>query len=205
MPLGASNPETNALLIVAPVAASYSPNVPLASFTTKSLPRDIAIPNGKLSLETSDAFTVAPDVVYSPIVPLPWFTTNKSSPDSARPVGFLNPETKALLIVAPENALYSPIVPLTKFITKIWARAVAGTAQSAAPAVKPERINRIFIGFPSQPKGKQFQRMTRCNPAPERLGLFGRDARVRLTDVKMPDNVSDEPLIASFLQLNAAS
>jgi hypothetical protein len=58
-------------------------------------------------------------------------------------------------------------------VAKICAWAVAGMAQSAADAANPERINRIFTGFLSKPKGKSHFSMTRCNPAPEHLGLFG--------------------------------
>ena len=63
------------------------------------------------------------------------------------PCGSLSPEISAGSTVAPE-VVYSPIVPVSKFATKICApRIVPGMAQSAADAAKPERINRIFIRF----------------------------------------------------------
>ena len=49
------------------------------------------------------------------------------------PTGPFNPEEmKELLIVAPVVALYSPIVLLLAFVTKISARLVTGMRQSAA-------------------------------------------------------------------------
>jgi hypothetical protein len=72
--------------------------------------------------------------------------TNKFPPETAMPCGRLSPETSAGSTVAPE-VVYSPIVPVSKSVTKICAPKVPGIAQNAADAAKPERINRIFIGF----------------------------------------------------------
>ena len=59
---------------------------------------------------TSEALTVAPEVVYSPIVPVHVFATNMSPPDTATRSGSINPVTSEALTVAPE-VVYSPIVP----------------------------------------------------------------------------------------------
>ena len=63
------------------------------------------------------------------------------------PNGLFNPEEmKALLIVAPVVALYSPIVLLPPFVTKIWARPVTGMRQSAATtAAKRTSVENLKI------------------------------------------------------------
>ena len=116
MSRGSVNPETRALLIVAPVAASYTPIVPLTLFATKSFPPDKARPNGESNPETSEAFTTAPEVVYSPIVPLARSTTNNLFPETAMPTGTPSEISDALL-VAPVAASYTPTGP-PSFATK---------------------------------------------------------------------------------------
>ena len=104
--------------------------------------------------------------MYSPIVPrLTSFATNRFPPDSAMPIGSANPETSEALIVAPVVALYSPIVPAPKFVSKICPRLVAGMTQTVADATKPKRIKRMFtMGFSRNRTGKSFQRITHSKP-----------------------------------------
>jgi hypothetical protein len=155
IPTGRFNPEEiKALLTVAPEVV-YSPIVLLKPFVTNRFPPDTARPTGPANPEIKALLTVAPEVVYLPIVLLSKFVTNRFPPDNAIPGGRFNPEEiKALLIVAPE-VVYSPVVLACSFATNICPRLPAGmTQQSAADATKPERVNRIFIGFLSHPKGE---------------------------------------------------
>jgi hypothetical protein len=64
---------------------------------------------------TSEAFTVAPDVVYSPIeppsaAPLFQLTTKRSFPDCATPQGLANPVTSDGFTDAPDVS-YAAIPP----------------------------------------------------------------------------------------------
>src|SRR5437763_11460915 len=74
-------------------------------------------------------------------------SATRCPPHSAIPCGPFNPEEmKALLIVAPVVALYSPIVLLPPFVTKIWARLVTGMRQSAATtAAKRTSVENLKI------------------------------------------------------------
>ena len=67
------------------------------------------MPPGVSSPETSEAFTVRPEVVYSPIVSPYGSVTKRSVPAIAMPVGKIDTETREALTVAPE-VVYSPIV-----------------------------------------------------------------------------------------------
>lgn len=54
------------------------------------------MPSGLFNPVTSEAFTVAPEVVYSPIVFEPKFATNRSEPSIAMPSGALNPSANVI-------------------------------------------------------------------------------------------------------------
>ncbi len=54
---------------------------------TKRSDPEMAIPIRFASPETSEAFTVAPEVVYSPILPLIPSATKRSDPETTMPVG----------------------------------------------------------------------------------------------------------------------
>ena len=120
MPRRVVNPPTRTP--PAPVVASYSliaepPGESKPVFVTYKVFPDIAIESGAApSPVTSEAFTVAPEVVYSPTVLVLPFTTNRSDPDTARPTGVFNPVTNEAFTVAPE-VVYSPIVPVVEFVT----------------------------------------------------------------------------------------
>src|SRR5439155_73633 len=142
------------------------PIVPVSELATNKFPPDNSRALGKVSPETSVGFTVAPEVVYSPIVPLagsvPPFTTNNLSPEITMPPGKVSPETSAGFISAPEVVylamLPAPGAPWPEFTTNICAQVVPGRAESAAAAVKPERIDRMFKRPLSGRKQKPFQR-----------------------------------------------
>src|SRR5205823_4388535 len=163
--LGKVSPETSVGFTVAPEVV-YSPIVPLAGsvppFTTNNLSPETTMPPGKLSPETSAGFTSAPEVVYSLIVPARRFATNSLSPEIAMPCGKVSPETSAGFISAPEVVylamLPAPGSPWPEFTTNICAQVVPGRAESAAAAVKPERIDRMFKRPLSGRKQKPFQR-----------------------------------------------
>jgi len=90
--------------------------------------------------------------------------------------GPFSPEINDAFTVAPE-VVYSPIVPLP-FVSKICARAVPGTAQSAAEATKAVTIDRIFRWFPF--RNRRGKVISAVDPllclTPERLGAFGSTA-----------------------------
>ena len=61
----------------------YSPTVLPRKFATNTSDPDTAMPSGSTNPETSEAFTVAPDVVYAPIVFAGPFVTRISSARAA--------------------------------------------------------------------------------------------------------------------------
>ena len=121
-------------------------------------------PKGVFNPETSDGFSVTPDVVYWPMDPNERLATNKLPlPFKARPYGRLSPETSEAFISVPDD-VYSPMVPLFQLATYNcpWAvpsnsvptsaiRTPAHAPQSLCEVIRPPTILlsiRIFINFP---------------------------------------------------------
>ena len=146
MPNGIVSPGIRSSFTVAPEVvnlAILALSLSTLEIETNRFSPDTAIIIGPPDVVINAGFTVAPEVVYLPIVPARRLATNKLPPEAAMPYGRLSPEMSAGFTVSPE-VVYSPIVSASKFVTKICAAGlVSRIAQSAAAAIKAERINRM--------------------------------------------------------------